>query len=85
MKSMSRDVHARRGGCGRFVVIATTIGIVASGALRARRPMSRPPLQTCVRDGPERAEPGPSNVEAASFGQIFARKLKGSIYASHWW
>jgi len=38
--------------------------------------------QPAVRDGTQRAEPGPSNVRGRPHSaKIFARKLKGSIYA----
>ena len=66
-----------------LVVIATTIGIVASGALASSPPNVTTAAYDNLRSGWDPNEPNlaPSNVEAASFGQIFARKLKGSIYA----
>jgi hypothetical protein len=66
-----------------LVVVGTTSGIVASGALASSPPNVTTAAYDALRTGWDPNEPNlsPSDVQSASFGQIFAKKLKGSIYS----
>src|ERR1700679_3493859 len=66
-----------------LVVIGTTVGIVASGALASSPPNVTTAAYDNLRSGWDQNEPNlaPSDVESSSFGQIFSTQLKGAVYA----
>jgi hypothetical protein len=65
------------------MVVGTTIGIVATGALASSPANVTTAAYDNLRSGWDPNEPNlsPSDVESASFGQIFTTKLKGAIYS----
>jgi len=81
---MSRR-HIRRAvaAAAALVVVGTTIGIVTTGALAGSPPDVTTAAYDNLRSGWDQNEPNlsPSDVQAASFSQVFSRQLKGSIYA----
>jgi hypothetical protein len=66
-----------------LAVIGTTIGAVATSAGASSPPNVTTAAYDSLRSGWDPNEPGlsPSDVQSASFGQIFEAKLKGAVYA----
>jgi hypothetical protein len=66
-----------------LIVVATTTGVVAAGALASSPPNVTTAAYDTLRTSWDPNEPNlsPSDVQSASFGQIFTTQLKGSIYA----
>ena len=66
-----------------LVVVGTTVGVVAVRALASAPPNVTTAAYDNLRSGWDPNEPNlaPSDVTSATFGQIFTRKLKGSIYS----
>jgi hypothetical protein len=77
----------RRGGAlvaaAAVVVLGTVVGIAASGALAGSPPNVTTAAYDNLRSGWDPNEPNlsPSDVQSASFGQLFSTQLKGQIYA----
>jgi hypothetical protein len=66
-----------------LVVVGTTVGILATGALASSPPNVTTAAYDTLRTSWDQNEPNlaPSDVQSASFGQVFRTKLKGAIYA----
>jgi hypothetical protein len=66
-----------------LVVVGTTIGIVTSGALAGSPSNVTTAAYDNLRSGWDQNEPNlaPSDVQSASFGQLFTRQLRGAVYA----
>src|SRR5271170_7261471 len=66
-----------------LIVMGTTVGVVAAEALAAGPPNVTTAAYDTQRDGWDPNEPNlsPTDVQSASFGQVFTRQLKGSVYA----
>jgi hypothetical protein len=65
------------------VVVGTTSGIVASTVLASSAPNVTTAAYDNLRTGWDPSEPNlsPSDVQSASFGQVFSTQLTGSIYS----
>src|SRR5580658_2545875 len=81
-----RPVSGALAAAAFLVVVASTVGLVGASATVAMA--ATPPNVTTaaydnLRSGWDPNEPNlaPSDVESASFGQLFSTQLKGSIYA----
>jgi len=66
-----------------LIVVGTSTGILAATALASSPPDVTTAAYDNLRTGWDPNEPNlsPSDVQSGSFGQVFATKLKGSIYA----
>src|SRR5579872_3103785 len=80
---MKRRRSRRAVMAAMIVVIGTTVGIVATGALASSPPNVTTAAYDTLRTGWDPNEPNlsPTDVQSASFGQIFSTKLAGAIYA----
>ncbi|HVC71246.1 MAG TPA: choice-of-anchor D domain-containing protein [Acidimicrobiales bacterium] len=75
--------RSRRAVVAVTALIVVTSGIVATGALAGSPPNVITGAYDNLRSGWDPNEPNlsPSDVQSASFGQVFTRQLKGSVYA----
>jgi len=66
-----------------LLAVPAAVGLMPGGTITAARANEYTTSQDAMRDGWDRAEPGlsPSVVDGGGFGQLFATKVNGQVYA----